>query len=153
MSQWLPFTNHKLYQCRLLAEQIADASQPELAEGLEEAALLQLWAAYRSYLNELGEMVALSVQVSSLTELMQQSHLVTGEMKELEQLESNEFSWLAQLLGAAGKLGWPLGRSSKANAGDNLIAVVNQQDGGDLAYWYAELDKLIDRQRDHRLES
>ena len=152
MSQWLPFTNHKLYQCRLLAEQMVEASQPELAEALEEAAVLQLWAAYRSYLNELGEMVSLPIQVATLEELKQQARLVTGEMRELEQLEDNEFSWLGQLLHAAGKLGWPGVRASQAQNA-NLIAAVNQPDTGSLTVWYSELNALIDRQRDNRHES
>ncbi|MBM97468.1 MAG: hypothetical protein CMI09_16645 [Oceanospirillaceae bacterium] len=152
MSQWLPFTNHKLYQCRLLAEQMVEANQPELAEALEEAAVLQLWAAYRSYLNELGEMVSLPIQVATLEELKQQARLVTGEMRELEQLEDNEFSWLGQLLHAAGKLGWPGARASQAQNA-NLIAAVNQPDTGSLTVWYSELNALIDRQRDNRHES
>ena len=152
MSQWLPFTNHKLYQCRLLTEQIASTSQRELAEALEEAALLQLSAAYRSYLNELGEMVSLSVQISTLDELKQQARLVTGEMRELVQLEESEFSWLAQFLDAARQLGWPVNRNVTPQ-GAHLIAMVNQTDSSGLKHWYRELDALIDRQRDNRHES
>jgi len=151
MGQWLAFTNQKLYQCRLLAEQASVAEPAELAQALEDAALYQLWMAYRSYLNELGEMVSLSMRADSLAHLMQEVRLVTGEMKELAQLEADGFSWLGQFLAAVEHLGWPGPVARPAD--HNLIAVANQPASAGMAIWYRELDRLIDRQRDNRQES
>lgn len=151
MAQWLPFTNEKLYQCRLLAEQASEATPEVLARALEEAALQHLWAAYRSYLNELGEMVSLNTRAESLSHLMQEASLVTGEMRELSQLADDEFSWLGRFLSATEHLGWPSAAPATVNSG--LIATAAQSDLDELMRWYQALSDLIDRQRDNRHES
>jgi len=151
MAQWLPFTNEKLYQCRLLADQAREATPDVLARALETAALQHLWAAYRSYLNELGATVSLATRVETLTQLMQEARLVTGEMRELALLADDEFSWLGRFLSATEQLGWPPSASASMNPG--LIATASQSDLDEVMRWHQALNELIDRQRDNRHES
>ncbi len=161
MSQWVSFTNHKLYQSRLVMEQMALADHPVLIESLEEAALLHLSIAYRSYLNELGSMVQLTGLVKDLPDLLQRAHLVTGEMRELEQLNADSFSWLGQFSVAVRQLEQPVpgkGRNAAtasplAAAASGLIIASSEGERVSVAVWHDQLSQLIDRQRDNRHES
>ncbi len=158
MSQWIGFTNQKLYQCRLLLEQLT-AQQPApaaLQQALEESALYQLRDAWLSYLAELGEMVAYRQPVHSLESLLQNTPMTTGEMRELQQLAGNGFSWLAQMLAATDAQGRPTGLNQPS-------AVPAVEVSGRIALtaapqslvsgWLQNLTCLIEDQRANRQES
>ena len=99
MASWLSFTNHKLYQCRLLLQQADTTTQPQaLHEALQDSALYALRDAYLSYLHELAELATYRQPVSGLAQLLADTPLITGEMKELEYLETDSFSWLKAML-------------------------------------------------------
>lgn len=98
MSHWLRQTNQKLYQCRLLQEQQRQCGERVLQQALQESALYQLRDAWLCYLHELAEAASYRQPFSSLEQLLQQMPLVTGEVRELQQLAADPFSWLAQLL-------------------------------------------------------
>merc|ERR1712169_40378 len=83
-----------------LLSEFAQCEQKALMSALEESALYQLHDAWLSYLQELGDMVAYRQPVQSLQELVGQVNLITGEMRELMQLQDNAFSWLSQMLKA-----------------------------------------------------
>ncbi|MCD8521269.1 MAG: hypothetical protein LRY66_07770 [Saccharospirillaceae bacterium] len=159
MSQWIGFTNQKLYQCRLLLEQLSSlqSAPAALQQALEESALYQLRDAWLSYLAELGEMVAYRQPVHSLAELRQQAAMTTGEMRELQQLAENGFSWLAQMLAAAEAQGQPAGQNQPAAAVQVMdipgrIALVATPQSP-VAGWLQNLTRLIDDQRANRQES
>lgn len=159
MSQWIGFTNQKLYQCRLLLEQLASlqSAPAALQQALEESALYQLRDAWLSYLAELGDMVAYRQPVRSLAELQQQAAMTTGEMRELQQLADNGFSWLAQMLAAAEAQGHPAGQSQPAatvqvmDIPGRIALVATPQ--SPVAWWLQNLTRLIDGQRANRQES
>lgn len=154
MSQWIGFTNQKLYQCRLLLAQRDKTEDASLARAAEEGAIHLLNDAWLSYLQELGDMVAFRQPVNSLTELMAQCRMTTGEMRELTQLADNSYSWLAQFLLAVPALNRPDAVRPSAPADGGLIAV-SMDTGPDTQVddWYRELQGLIDRQRENRQET
>ncbi|MCA6058213.1 MULTISPECIES: DUF6586 family protein [unclassified Thalassolituus] len=159
MSQWIGFTNQKLYQCRLLLEQLAaqQSAAPALKQALEESALYQLRDAWLSYLAELGDMVAYRQPVRSLESLLQNAPLTTGEMRELQHLAENGFSWLAQMLAAADAQGRPSGMNQPAAAVQTVeaqgrIALVATPHSP-VAGWLQDLTRLIEDQRANRQES
>ena len=71
MSQWLSFTNQKLYQARLLLEQARrETGNPALAEGLETSGLYLMQDAFISYLNELATLATYRGEVSSFSDIL-----------------------------------------------------------------------------------
>lgn len=156
MSQWIGFTNQKLYQCRLLLEQLAaqQSAAPALQQTLEESALYQLRDAWLSYLAELGDMVAYRQPISSLSALLQHAPLTTGEMRELQQLVDNGFSWLAQMLAAADAQGRPstLHQPAAQQQVPARIALAVSSSSPVVA-WLQDLTCLIETQRANRQES
>ena len=153
MASWLSFTNHKLYQCRLLLQQAEQAEPQALAGAMKDSALYLLRDAYISYLHELAELATYRQPVESLAQLLQQTPLVTGEMRELEHLESNSFSWLRQFLNAV---------DAVARVDNAVVPVTPVQPGmislvdnsePDISTWHAQLTQLIDLQRENRQES
>ena len=154
MSQWIGFTNQKLYQCRLLLAQREQASDASLAKALEESALYQLHDAWRSYLQELADMVSLRDTVTSLPDLLQRAPLVTGEMNELRQLTGNSFSWLAQMLSAVSALQQPgVNRPRSAAEAVTLISIADDSSATPVNSWLKDLTRLIEGQRENRQES
>ena len=183
MSHWLRQTNQKLYQCRLLQEQQRQCSEPVLQQALQESALYQLRDAWLCYLHELAETASYRQPFSSLEQLLQQMPLVTGEVRELQQLAADQFSWLAQLLLAVERQMLP---AAPAAAGQHrhrhdghhqdhhhdhehehehehvaapqaqridLIPLTAAEPAVDIAGWYRQLERLIDAQRANRHES
>ncbi|MCA6063144.1 DUF6586 family protein [Thalassolituus marinus] len=154
MSQWIGFTNQKLYQCRLLLAQRSAADGGALIKALEEGATHLLHDAWLSYLQELGEMVAYRQPVSSLEQLMTSCPLPTGEMRELAQLAENSFSWLAQMLNGIAALSRPdTVRQQAASNGIGLISLTDTSDSTQVDDWFRSLQGLIDLQRENRQES
>lgn len=177
MSHWLRQTNQKLYQCRLLQEQQRQCGEPVLQQALQESALYQLRDAWLCYLHELAEAASYRQPFSSLEQLLQQMPLVTGEVRELQQLAADPFSWLAQLLLAVERQMLP---PAPAAAGHHrhrhddehdhdhdhddehvaapqaqridLIPLVAAEPVIDVAGWYRQLERLIDAQRANRHE-
>ena len=126
MSQWLSFTNQKLYQARLLLEQSRrETGNPALAEGLETSGLYLMQDAFISYLNELATLATYRGEVSSFSEFL---------------LEA-ETRWRP---GPSG--------SPQASSAVNVIAVA-QSDDIQPQSWWQQLSDLIDSQRENRQES
>ncbi len=181
MSHWLRQTNQKLYQCRLLQEQQRQCGEPVLQQALQESALYQLRDAWLCYLHELAEAASYRQPFSSLEQLLQQMPLVTGEVRELQQLAADPFSWLAQLLLAVERQMLP---PASAAAGHHrhrhddhhhhhdddhdhdeddaaapqaqridLIPLTAAEPATDVASWSRQLERLIDAQRGNRHES
>lgn len=177
MSHWLRQTNQKLYQCRLLQEQQQQCGELVLQQALQESALYQLRDAWLCYLHELAEAASYRQPFSSLEQLLQQMPLVTGEVRELQQLAADPFSWLAQLLLAVERQMLP---PASAAAGHHrhrhddhehdhdhdeddaaappaqridLIPLTAAEPATDVAGWSRQLERLIDAQRANRHES
>ncbi|MAD46871.1 MAG: hypothetical protein CMI02_11110 [Oceanospirillaceae bacterium] len=153
MSQWIGFTNKKLYQCRLLLAEYAQCDDPSLADALEEGGLYQLHDAWLSYLQELGDMVAFREPVSSLQDLLQRVSLVTGEMRELTQLADDPFSWLSQMLKAVAALRQPSAVRPAQSSDAQSIALTAESTESPVVRWWAAMTALIDVQRENRQES
>lgn len=156
MSLWLGFTNHKLYQTRLLMQQVEQAQPEALALALEASALYHLHDAYVCYLNELAEAVQHPSRVDSLAGLLQQVSLATGEMTELKALEQDSFSWLNAFLQAVDdrlQAAMPANLPVSDVARDSSLIAVHQQSGGEVFQWYQQLVDVIERQRENRQES
>lgn len=157
MASWLSFTNHKLYQCRLLCQQAVLKPEPQaLTDALYDSALHSLHDAYISYLHELAELATYRQPVASLAGLLQVTPLVTGEMRELQQMEEDSFSWLAAMLNAVDGLtsaDAAGGRSAQAvDASSSMISLLDQSEA-DVLLWHSQLSQLIDLQRENRQES
>ncbi len=154
MSQWIGFTNQKLYQCRLLLAQREQASDVVLSRALEESALYQLADAWRSYLQELGDMVSFRESVTSLQDLLQRTPMVTGEMRELSQLADKPFSWLTQMLAAVPAQQQPDAVQTPVRAQPGCISMAQESSpSSPVSQWWQELSRLIDAQRENRQES
>lgn len=154
MASWLSFTNHKLYQCRLLLQQAQQTTEPVvLKDALQDSALYLLRDAYVSYLHELAELATYRQPVESLAQLLQVTPLVTGEMRELEHLENDSFSWLRQFLNAVAAVAQPDNISVPVTpVQPGMISLVDNSTP-DIALWYERLTQLIDLQRENRQES
>ena len=152
----LRLTNHKLYQCQLLLRQAQSVTEPAaLQEALETAALYHWYDAYVAYLHELADMVQWQNPVDSLEQLMQDARLVTGEMRELQHLQEDHFSWLAQALRAveeAHGVGQMMGSKGVQAAAPGMIPIQAQNDTP-VHSWLTQLTQLIDTQRENRQES
>ncbi|WP_368501369.1 DUF6586 family protein [Oceanobacter sp. 5_MG-2023] len=158
---WVGQTNQRLYQCRLLLEQLpaaAEANQGQaLTQGLNDAALLQLLAAYRCYLNELAQAAGVNSRVESLPQLLQQTSLVTGDMRQWQALSEDVFSWFYRFLQAVEQLGWPALSGVEPMLATRLITSTADDpvsgDGEDVSGWLACFHQLIDEQRANQRES
>ncbi len=158
MAQWLGHSNQKLYQARLLLDELegleATASDA-FNSALEESVVFQLVLAYQSYLHEVAEIAQYRSAFHSLTELMSLAPVETGEMTELKQLEDDGFSWLAQMLAAfqqcAEKDTLP---NQAVHDTSNMIQLHDQTARAlPLRAWFSALSNLIDLQRNNRQES
>lgn len=154
MASWLSFTNHKLYQSRLLIQQAQQVGEPAvLVDAMKDGALYLLHDAYVSYLHELAEMATYRQPVQSLAQLLQVTPLVTGEMRELEHLETNNFSWLHQFLNAVDAIARPDNTVVPVTpVQPGMISLVDESEP-DIAAWLQQLTQLIDLQRENRQES
>ena len=156
MSEWIGHTNQKLYQARLLIEAIEAEPQRPLTQALEESVLMQLWWAYQSYLHELASLVRCESHFDSLSELVAASSPVLGEMKELQHLESDTFSWLSNLSSALTSVQQPNKSSVMRPAAAGAVQIISTVDdtpSHNLWVWYQALSDLIDLQRENRQES
>lgn len=158
MADWLNNTNQKLYQARLLLDnlQLAETSSSTsaLISALQESVLFQLALAYQSYLHEVAEIAQCRDSFSSLTQLIDLVPIATGEMKELNKLEADSFSWLSQMLTAFGNCAEKDPVVNKAPARSSIIQI---QDTTSISLplrdWYDMLINIIDLQRNNRQES
>lgn len=165
MSQWIGSTNNKLYQARLLLELLPTAQEPALQQALEESALYQLRDAWFAYLHELAEAATYRGPVENFAQLLAATPLVTGEMRELQNLLDDSFSWLATLLASVEKIAQPKARpktdpkaflhapkTEELAQRIDLIAVAASEPEFDGKTWWRLLSNLIDAQRSNRLE-
>ena len=158
MARWLSFTNHKLYQCRLLLQQAEGAdhtSQSEvLKQALTDGALYLLRDAYLSYLHELAELATYRQPVQSLSHLLSVTPLITGEMREFKQLEADPFSWLSQLLKAVDAISQAAAFESQVPRASQpgVISLMDTSEPEPVV-WLGALSQLIDLQRENRQES
>ena len=156
MSQWLGFTNQKLYQARLLLDKSAQEEGPTaLNDALEQGGLYLLYDAYVSYLNEVATVAHCPTPVESLDALLTNTPLVTGEMTELRVLFDDSYSWLTAMLRAISDQAQP-GSSSPSvmpvKPSGNLIAA-SSEPTSNARQWWQSLSDLIDSQRENRQES
>lgn len=165
MSQWIGSTNNKLYQARLLLDLIPTVQEPALQQALEESVLYQLRDTWLAYLHELAEAANYRGPVASFAQLLEATPLVTGEMRELQNLADDSFSWLATLLVRVEQIAQPKARPKAdpkafmhAPVVDeiaqriDLIAVAAPEPEFDGSSWWRLLSNLIDAQRSNRLE-
>jgi len=158
MAEWLGHSNQKLYQARVLLEAYdlaCEQGHSALIDALQESVLFQLILAYQSYLHEIAEIAQFRDEFYSLSQLLEKTPVVTGEMTELQQLESDDFSWLSQLQLAFQQCSQ---KNSAISAKPQINPVMIQmQDatnmGLPLGSWYFELSGIIDLQRNNRQES
>lgn len=152
MSCQVSFTNRKLYQCRLLLQQAASVREPlALQQALQESALHALNDVYLSYMNELASQLGFVGPVTSLNQLLAEASLKTGEMRELQQLEADGFSWLSQMLKAASDINNPEAWLQPQPA-VSQIALKQETEALEIN-WLQQLTALIERQRENRQES
>jgi hypothetical protein len=158
MAEWLGHSNQKLYQARLLLETYELACEQDdsaLTSALQESVLFQLVLAYQSYLHEIAEIAQFREGFSSLSQLLENTPVVTGEMAELQQLEADDFSWLSQLQSAfqqCSQKGAVMAIKPKRNPA--MIQIQDTTNAGlPLRDWYSKLSEIIDLQRDNRQES
>lgn len=156
MSQWLGFTNQKLYQARLLLDQsIPSESQAALNDALEQGGLYLLYDAYVSYLNEVATVAQCPTPIDSLDTLLANTPLVTGEMTELRVLTEDSYSWLTAMLRAISDQAQPSSGKSlvmPVQPSGNLIAA-SSEPASNARQWWQSLSDLIDSQRENRQES
>lgn len=158
MAEWLGHTNQKLYQARLLIENLEQVEQSAagsvLSLALQESVLFQLSLGYQSYLHEISEIAQCRESFNSLQQLMAFVPVATGEMTELSQLESDGFSWLSQMHlafeGCAVKDSRPV--LQQRNTGMIQVHDTNSKILP-LRDWYQALSEIIDLQRNNRQES
>lgn len=157
MASLLSNTNHKLYQCRLLLDEARRDEHPSvLTDALKQSALHCLQDAYLFYLHELADLVSVRHPLSSLSDLLDATALITGEMQQLKKLEHDSQSWLSQMLQAVQSLGSPY---SSINSAQNPVAQMNPsviattQTQPIEQRWLHELTELIESQRENRQES
>lgn len=160
MGSWLGNTNHKLYQARLVLDKARQcADDAVLQDALEISALHLMNDAYISYINELFELAGGSSMVSSLDEALEQTRLVTGEMRELDSLRRDPFGWMSAFMRQSEESRRPQQSNPKISrpAPANLIATASvastSERGEEIAGWRQSLSDLIDRQRENRQES
>jgi hypothetical protein len=167
MAQWLAHSNQKLYQARLLLETLGqfneDASQQDsgkhssaaLIDAMQESVLFQLVLAYQSYLHELAEIAQYREEFYSLSQLLENVTVATGEMTELSQLEFDNFSWLSQLQSAFQQCSQKeVVIAVRAQTSPQMIQL-NDTTAHTLPLqeWYDALTSMIELQRNNRQES
>ncbi len=167
MAQWLAHSNQKLYQARLLLETLdqlnedasgqasGNHSSTALIEALQESVLFQLILAYQSYLHELAEIAQYREEFHSLSQLLDNVAVATGEMTELKQLEYDNFSWLSQLQSAFQQCSQKeVVMTSKAQGSPQMIQLSDTTAHAlPLQDWYLALTGMIELQRNNRQES
>lgn len=165
MAEWLGHSNQKLYQARLLLDQLDQFTQSDnsqsgaqnsaLSSALEEAVIFQLMLAYQSYLHEVAEIAQCRDEFFSLTELLSLVPVSTGEMTELKQLEEDDFSWLTQMQSAFQQCSQKDIAAIKKPAGSAAMIQLHNQVSASLPLreWFEALSGIIDLQRNNRQES
>ena len=158
MAEWLSHSNQKLYQARLLLEAYDAAVEQgdlTLADALQESILFQLVLTYQSYLHEIAEIAQHRDEFYSLPQLIEAAPVITGEMTELQQLESDDFSWLSQLQVAFQQCSQKgVSTVIKSQVNPVMIQIQDTTNTGlPLADWYFNLSDIIDLQRNNRQES
>ena len=124
---------------------------------LQEAAVLQLWRAYRAFLAELAHQLQLGSEPESpqaLAERAAAAGKTCGAAVEMQELVKDPESWLARLQSAWVQL-WsfsaePGGQARPANliAVENLSAAVPVVlEDSQIHAWHSALTELVRRQR------
>ncbi len=159
MADWLGHSNQKIYQARLLLDSLElaesqDSTPVALISGLQESVVFQLVLAYQSYLHEIAEIAQCREEFYSLDQLIEKVAVATGEMTELKQLESDDFSWLGQLQSAFKNCSHKDSLAIKAPASPVMIRIQDKTALSlPLRSWFDALSSIIDLQRDNRQES
>ena len=129
-----------------------------------EAALMQLWRAYRAFLGELAFQLQLGFEPETASELEQRTRAAgkaCAEVGELVDLLAKHDSWLSQLQEAWLDI-WRFSganRAQPAEQAQNLIPLSNLStiapvvlDRDSLQRWRAALKELVQRHRAHTEE-
>ena len=167
MAQWLAHSNQKLYQARLLleaSEQMEEESQQPgsysdvpvaMISAMQESVLFQLVLAYQSYLHELADIAQYRDEFYSLSQLLENVTVATGEMTELKQLESDSFSWLSQLQLAFQQCSQKEVVMAPKVVNRPQMIQLNDTTSNELPLrkWYSALTGIIELQRNNRQES
>lgn len=124
---------------------------------LLEAAVLQLWRAYRAFLAELAYQLQLNSEPESAQALAERAGALgktCSEAVELSELDADPDSWLAQLQAAWVHLWNFAPESGQHKAAANLIPLQNLSATDPVALsderlreWHSALSELVRRQR------
>lgn len=133
-----------------------ECEAPLQRAALHEAAVLQLWRAYRAFLAELAYQLQLNSEPESAQALAERAAafgVTCGAAVELSELDVDPDSWLAQLQAAWVEL-WDFSSDSGGQRPANLIPLQNLSATGPvelseevLRQWHAGLAELVRRQR------
>lgn len=145
-----------LRKCQLLLE--TDCAATLARAAVHEAAVLQLWRAYRAFLAELAFQLHLDSEPESAQALAERARAfdkTCGQAVELQELGADPDSWLARLQQAWVQL-WSFSAESNGRGQQpaNLIPLQNLSASGPVALsdgvlceWHAALSELVRRQR------
>lgn len=146
-----------LRKCQLLLQRTGESDLQSRA--LEEAALFQLWKAYRAFLAELAIQLQLGFEPESLQVILdslESQGVVSSEARELSLLSADPDSWLSKLLQAWKQLQQlaPAPTEEFVRKGANLIPLhsiafpaSNAISAEILLEWHSALSELVRRQR------
>lgn len=174
-TKWQGKTNQQLYQARLAIELLA-APQEELLTRLPvelatqyQSAIFQLHLSFNSYLHELADMAQASHEFEGVQQLLEQSPVAIAELKQLQLLQQDSFSWFAWLQGeydacfllplsqAFSQWQLSLQSSAKQRLAKNIIASAASEQSlalpEQLHNVYQNLKDLIEQQRINQSES
>lgn len=149
-----------LRKCELLLG--VEDSSPLQRSALQEAAVLQLWRAYRAFLAELAHQLQLGSEPESPQALSERASAVgksCGEALEMQELIRDPESWLARLQASWVQL-WSFSAETDRQARPaNIIPVQNlsasgpaELEDGEIHAWHSALSELVRRQRAHSEE-
>ncbi|WP_066964051.1 DUF6586 family protein [Microbulbifer sp. Q7] len=148
----------------------ADSQQALLESALQEAALMQLWRAYKAFLAEQGQQLQLGFRAGAepdtaqaLAQLVSARGKFSAEVNELVSLSENPESWFQGMQAAWEALWRPAGTEaaqSEGAAGVQTLIPVQQLDRAApeplsrdlLMKWLRALNELVVRQRAHGQE-
>ncbi|WKD51330.1 DUF6586 family protein [Microbulbifer spongiae] len=146
-----------LRKCQLLLQLSGESALQNRA--LQEAALFQLWKAYKAYLAELANELQLGFEPESLQvvlDSLKSRGVVSSEARELSLLYADPDSWLSKLLQCWRKLQQyaPTPTMESARKGANLIPLCSMASPTSgalsaeiLLKWHGALSELVRRQR------
>ncbi|WP_323844062.1 DUF6586 family protein [Microbulbifer magnicolonia] len=135
----------------------AGGGAPLQRAALQEAAVFQLWRAYRAFLAELAFQLQLNAEPESAQALGERARAfgkTSSEAAELEGLAADPDSWLAGLQSSWVQLWSFSGETDRKRESANLIPAQNLSAPGPvqltddlLRDWHSALNELVRRQR------